>query len=282
MKEILRRAIEVLQNQKIESPFLVAELLICHVLLCVRNDLHRIKERKLNEEEVELFNSMINRAANHEPVQYIIGETEFMGLTFYVDRRVLIPRPETEVLVEKVIEVSKSLTGPIKILDIGTGSGNIAISIAKILPQATVDAIDLCEDPLTVARKNIERNQVQSQVKAFIHDINNDPNLLFPPYEIIVSNPPYVSVKEGRELPRNVIEYEPHAALFDYGDGLSFYRRIAAISPMLLKKDGLVALEMSYDQSVSIQEIFKNAGFVNLTITKDYSGIERVLTGQLA
>jgi release factor glutamine methyltransferase len=280
IKELLQESSALLKHNGIESPSLVAELLLRHVLAIRKGDLSRIRDNKPGDSEKAHFNLLLKRASDHEPVQYILGETEFMGLRFHVDKRVLIPRPDTEILVEKVIELSKRADPNLMVLDIGTGSGNITISLAKFLPNIRIDAIDISEDALHVAADNIHHHGLEARVNAFKCDIRESLGALHPPYDVIVSNPPYISAEEYKVLPRNVRNYEPQEALFDGGDGLSFYRRIASVGKSLLRKGGLVAVEIGYNQSSAVSDLFKKESYQDIAVTRDYSGIERVVTAR--
>jgi len=221
---------------------------------------------------------MLQRRHNGEPIQYIIGFRDFMGLKFNVDKRVLIPRWETELLVEYIISRVKGFAGPLHILDLGTGSGAIAVSLAAYLPQAVVTAVDIKNDALQVAEENAKRNGVENRIE-FIHgdffeplDVSRYKQL----FDVIVSNPPYIPTQDINELMTEVRDHEPVAALDGGADGLDCYRRIAAGAWQYLKENGFIALEMGYDQSRSVQEIFKAKSYHVIEVRKDLSGIDRI------
>jgi release factor glutamine methyltransferase len=223
----------------------------------------------------------LRRRVAHEPLQYIVGKTEFMGLRFIVDRRVLIPRPETEVLVEKTIEVCRQFpegTESISILDIGTGCGNIAVSIAKLVGNAHLTAIDDSAEALEVARQNLQNYSLSGRVTLEQVDILRNPiDIVGGPFDIVVSNPPYISQEEFRDLPPEIREYEPPGATCDSSDGLTFYRRICEIGRQLLKDSGLLILEVGFGQSGQVQAILRERGYGEIQQNKDYGGVERVV-----
>ena len=221
------------------------------------------------------FRALIQRRLTGEPMQYIIGECEFYGLPFRVTSDVLIPRPETEHLVEKVIELAATFPSP-RIVDIGTGSGAIAVALAHHLPNAGLAAIDLTEPVLTIARENAERNAVT------IHFLQGD--LLNPVagerFDIVVSNPPYVPEVDRPTLSVEVRDYEPGLALFAGNDGLEIYRRLIPQAFACLASGGFIALEIGYGQSAAIADLLGTAGFCNIEFAPDLQGIPRVASAQ--
>ena len=221
------------------------------------------------------FRALIQRRLTGEPMQYIIGECEFYGLPFRVTSDVLIPRPETEHLVEKVIELAATFPSP-RIVDIGTGSGAIAVALAHHLPNAGLTAIDLTEPVLTIARENAERNAVT------IRFLKGD--LLSPAagerFDIVVSNPPYVPEVDRPTLSVEVRDYEPGLALFAGNDGLDIYRRLIPQAFACLASGGFIALEIGYGQSAAIADLLGTAGFCNIEFAPDLQGIPRVAMAQ--
>lgn len=226
----------------------------------------------ISEEQRAEVENMVERLKQEEPIQYIMGETEFYSLPFYVDKNVLIPRPETEELVELILNQCNK-DAKIKILDIGTGSGAIAIALAKNLPNATIEAWDISKDALAVARKNADRNGVEilfSEVDVLkeVPDGN---------YDIIVSNPPYVLEEEKVEMEKNVLDYEPHLALFvPNDDALRFYTRIAQISKQLLNPEGLLFFEINRAKGKETKNMLINLGYQNVEVVKDIFGNDRM------
>ena len=271
-----------LSDKGFDSPRLTAELLLSRVLGCRRIELYTNFDKPLSPDELAGFKSRFKRRLDHEPLQYILGDCEFMGMEFSVDPRVLIPRPETEVLVEFVVKMTKEFSRPPgKILDIGTGSGNIAISLAKFVPGASIDAIDASAGALEVARFNLQRHGLEAQVRLMECDfLNADAVLPGRDYHFIVSNPPYISEREFALLPPEISVFEPRMATTDGGDGLTFYRTIAEKAKELLSREGSVIVETAYDQAASVRKIFEDAGYQNLETVVDYSGIERVVKAQ--
>ena len=271
---------EYLKKKNIESPRINAEHLLSHVLKRKRLELYLSFDKPLNEDETNLYRELIRRRGTTEPLQYILGSVEFYGLEFHVTRDVLIPRPETEILVEKIIE-SFDKNSHLKILDIGTGSGNIAISLAKNFNNAEVTGIDVSGEALKIAKENSRLNNVNGNVKFEILDVLNQNITPEVKYDVIVSNPPYVSVKEYPELRPELNVYEPRIALTDENDGLNFYRVISEKSKNILKKDGQIFFEIGQGQSEEIKNILERNKFSDIKIFKDYSDIERVITGVL-
>ncbi len=223
------------------------------------------------DEETEI-NTAINRILDGEPLQYVVGNTEFMSLEFDVNPSVLIPRSDTECLVEEVIK--KAPSAP-KILDIGTGSGCIAISLAYYIKDADVYAMDISEQALKTAKSNAEKNNVN--VTFIHHDIMKPYSGEF---DIIVSNPPYIETDVIPELDLNVRAFEPHLALDGGSDGLDFYKRITAVSPSLLKQNGQLFFEVGYNQAASVASLMDKS-FKNIRFVKDLCGINRVVCGTL-
>jgi release factor glutamine methyltransferase len=279
--EIIGATTEYLKGKGIDDARLNAELLLAHLLRYRRIDLYANFDRPLSESERQLYKDLLRRRVAHEPLQYIVGKTEFMGLRFIVDRRVLIPRPETEVLVEKTIEVCREFpegTQRISVLDIGTGCGNIAVSIGKLVGNAYLTAIDNSAEALEVARQNVQYHNLADCVTLERVDIlHNHVDLVGGPFDIVVCNPPYISQEEFKSLPPEIREYEPRGATCDSSDGLTFYRRISEIGKQLLKGGGLLIFEVGFGQSRQVQAILGECGYGEIEINKDYGGIERVV-----
>jgi release factor glutamine methyltransferase len=282
--EIINTTTGYLKEKGIDDARLNAELLLAHVLGCRRIDLYANFDKPVKESEREHYKSLLKRRLAHEPLQYIVGETEFMGLRFSVDRRVLIPRRETEVLVEKTIEICRQFpegAESISVLDIGTGCGNIAVSVAKFVGNVYATGIDNSDEALEVARKNVENHNLAGRVTLERVDIlHNSIHSIGEPFDLVVSNPPYVSRDEFKNLQPEIREYEPRSATFDGSDGLTFYRRISEIGRQLLKGGGFLIFEVGFGQSAQVQEILRKNGYVQIQVNKDYSGIERVVSAR--
>ncbi len=279
---LLNWSTEHLASKGFESPRLTTELLLTNVLKCSRIDLYTNYDRPLMSDELAQFKALFKRRLAHEPVQYILRETEFMGMRFIVDTRVLIPRPETEVLVEQVVKLSKQFSS-LKILDVGTGSGNIAISLAKYTDHCDVDAIDVSQEALEVAQHNVVFHCCESKVKLYVRDILST-NVLLPSsqYNIIVANPPYISQTEYALLQPEVSDFEPKIATTDGHDGLTFYRALTKIGKEYLTPKGWIVVEFAYNQHGAVGRLFNKAGYKNINIIQDYSKIPRVLKAQYA
>ena len=240
-------------------------------------------ELRLSESELLTLHFAVKELLTNKPVQYIIGETEFCGMRFFVDENVLIPRPETEEMVKKIASCrDKACLVPTgcDILDIGTGSGCIAISLAKLLTDSKVTAVDVSEKALNVARKNAKANEVN--VRFILDDILNpqNPELIDNQYDIIVSNPPYVCKSEKSEMRANVLDYEPSSALFvSDNDPLIFYRRILEFAQKALKPGGEVWFEINEKFGEEMKNLCLEKGFKNVEIIKDFRERDRILKG---
>lgn len=250
-------------------------ILTREILGLSRFDLALDPQREISDGEVQKLKQALERLRQHEPVQYITGTTEFYGMEFYVDSNVLIPRPETEELVEWILQECEE-QHEIHILDIGTGSGCIAISLAKHLPKAKVSAIDISEEAIKVARKNADHNKVE--VNFFQVDILQADELP-QNYDIIVSNPPYVRELEKKEMQRNVLEYEPETALYVKDeDPLLFYRKISGLASDNLKKGGKLYLEINQYLGKETEALLAEKNF-QTRLKKDIFGVDRMLRG---
>lgn len=246
------------------------ELLLCNVLSSTRIALYSDFERPLSLTELAKLRTYVRRIAQHEPLQYVLGEASFYSLTFEVTPDVLIPRPETEFLVEAGISVSKKVHS---CLDIGTGSGAIAICIAKHAPNTQWLCVDKSTHALAVAERNAIRQNVTQQCTFQQMDIlAQAPSQKF---DLICMNPPYVSAHDVVQLEPVVRDYEPHIALTDDADGLTFYRRLADLASTILADRGTILLEIGWGQSAAVQKIFNEIG--RITIVNDLADIPRVL-----
>lgn len=236
-------------------------------------------EMRLSESEMLTLHFAVKELLKNKPVQYILGETEFCGMRFMVDENVLIPRPETEEMVMMIAHsVETMCTSSVHILDIGTGSGCIAISLAKLLKDSVVTAVDVSEKALEVAKKNAEANDVD--VNFIKDDILNPkkPELIDNQYDIIVSNPPYVCESEKAEMRANVLDYEPSTALFvSDNDPLVFYRKILEFAKKSLKPDGEVWFEINEKFGTEMNNLCQEKGFQNVEIIKDFRERDRIL-----
>lgn len=258
-----------------ENPLFEAEQMVMAVCNLDRTELVLKGRNDVSEEEKEKVNDMVLRRLKGEPLQYIIGECEFMSLKFYTERGVLIPRSDTETLVEKILDFTDE-NKEYKVLDICTGTGCIGISIANYRKKAEVKLLDISDIAINLAKRNIILNNVNDRVFAEKEDILKD----YPKekYDIIVSNPPYIESDVIDTLQVEVKDYEPHLALDGGKDGLIFYRRIADIAPKMLNVGGILAFEIGYNQGSKVLEIMKKS-FYNIQIIKDLCGNDRVVIG---
>lgn len=234
-------------------------------------------ERKITTKEQHTFQKAIQRLIENEPIQYIIGETGFLNIHLKVNYKVLIPRPETEEIVEKVIqEIKKESTDKsIKILDIGTGSGAIAISLAVKLPHANVFALDVSKEALGIAQENAMAQQVEI---GFIHANVLKLEALGQAYDVIISNPPYVRNSEKKQMHTNVLQYEPAQALFVTDeDPLIFYRKIGQLAYQHLNKNGVLYFEINEFLAKKTKDLLKEIGFQNIALYKDFRGKDRMI-----
>ncbi|NOY59334.1 MAG: peptide chain release factor N(5)-glutamine methyltransferase, partial [Calditrichaeota bacterium] len=225
--------------------------------------------------------SLLKRRLDHEPLQYIIGETEFYSLPIKVAPGVLIPRPETEVLVENALQIINDnfpQGKEINVLDLGTGSGNIAVAIAKNAVHARLTAVDISADALKIARENAELNNVAEKINFLQHDALGDwPSHFTNYFDLILSNPPYISDAEFENLPREIREFEPHQALLGGKDGVDFYNNFCQIVKNLLCTDGVVLFEIGETMGPLLEKSFHHCGFNKSEIIKDLTKKDRIL-----
>jgi release factor glutamine methyltransferase len=255
------------------------ELIFCHILNCKRSHLY-LEPYALDEKGLEEFSYIAEKRARGEPLQYILGQTEFMGLNFRVTQGVFIPRPETEILSEEALEIIESSgLKRLSVLDLCTGCGNIAVSLAKLSAKARVIAVDISGPALEIAKSNAKLNSVQNKIKFIQADIFQpstfSPRL--PAFDLIVSNPPYVPASSLRCLPLEV-QFEPKEAIDGGPQGLDFYPRIVELSISILKPGGYLLMELGEGQREAVKGFLKDTGRFNwIRVRKDYQGIDRVI-----
>lgn len=279
IREILLKYSKELEEIS-STPRLDVEILLQKALGDVdRLYIHLNLEKVLSQEEDNLFLKLINERLNNRPIAYIVGNREFMGLDFYVQEGVLIPRPDTEILVEEVIEIGKN-KDEIEILDIGTGSGAITVSLAKYLDNANLTSVDISEIALEVGKKNSISNNVDNKIEFIKSNLFTeiDKNKKF---DIIVSNPPYIRKKDVETLESQVKDFEPYTALEGGEDGLDFYRKITEQAKLYLKENGVLAYEVGHDQSEDVSKLMEINGYTNIYTKKDLQGIDRVVIGTI-
>lgn len=259
------------------------EMMLTTILQCDRAQLYT-QPLQLTDQQTVCLERMRQRRLKNEPLQYILGQAHFFGLTFKVDSRVLIPRPETELLVEHVLDfVLRNHGTNLRILDIGTGSGNIAISLAKSLPSARVMAIDISAEALTLARQNARLNQTAHQID-FMHcdffEFIKICRVVEKSFDIIVANPPYIATSLLATLPEDVRQ-EPLLALDGGGDGLKFYSVLVSEAHRFLKDKGMLACEIGDGQKDAINSLLVKNGFTEFYFKNDYRDIPRFFMAQV-
>lgn len=275
--EILKWSKEYLEKKDVTSARLNAEYIIAHVLKYDRLSLYLNYEKPLLiKEKKEIKDLLKKRAEDKIPLQYLIGEEEFYGYKFEVNTNVLIPRPETERLVEESIKLIVNILEPM-VLDIGTGSGAIAISIAKEIPASKVLGVDISDKALEVANRNKELNEVNN-LKFLKSDIFS--NIKFNNFDLIISNPPYIAEEEYITLMPEVKDHEPKLALLAKDSGNYFYKEISKNAMKFLNDNGILAFEIGYNQGEIVKNLMEKNNFKNVKIIKDYNNIDRVVLGE--
>ena len=258
-----------------QNPRLEIEWMLCSLLNCERLDLYMRFDEPLSSSQLSTLRGWVKRRSKNEPLQYITESCEFYGREFFVDKRVLIPRPETERLIDEAIKSIKHVRSP-NIFDIGTGSGCIAITLAKEIENSNVIGIDKSMMSLQVAKKNSAELNVENVTFFEMDILNQYPKEKF---DLVISNPPYVPKEEIPGLMKDVKDFEPEIALTDFDDGLTFYKRISKIIPHILKDDSSCILELGLgNHPEKVLSIFKESGYSNMEIFDDYNGDKRVLS----
>jgi len=265
------------QNQ-FTNPKLEIEWLLRSLLKCNKLDIYLRFEEPLDKKQLSILKSWIKRRVkNNEPLQYITGSCEFYGRRYILNSKVLIPRQETERLIDIVIDKSKLVEYP-DIIDVGTGSGCIASTLALEISKSNVLGIDISLDAIEIAEENKSRLNVKN---VFFHEMNILIDVPFKTCDFLISNPPYVSQNEMKNLPKEIKNFEPHIALTDFDDGLIFYHRLGEIGKDMLKLNGWIILEVGRrEHSSKVYSIFKNLHYRNLELIKDFNGDNRVLIAQ--
>ena len=278
IKETIRKGMIILKTNNITEPSIKSRLIMQYVLNKPREYLvvHDKEELTLRQ-EVNYFKA-IKKLCQGIPIQHITNRQEFMKMTFYVDENVLIPRPDTEILVEEVIKIAKKINAK-KILDLCTGSGAIAISLAKYINKSNITAVDISKKALNVAKLNAKNNEVEDRIIFVESDLFK--NLKKEKYDIIVSNPPYIKKEVLKKLDKEV-QKEPNLALDGGYDGLDFYRKIINKADEYLKFNGYLCFEIGYDQKEDVENLLKEQEkYVNITCKKDLCDNERVIIAKL-
>ncbi len=303
LKEALSQGIEVLEKARVPSPRITAEVLLMHAARCDRTHLHAHPERQLTNTEWVHYGRYLNERMSGKPTQYITGHQEFWGMDFEVNSGVLIPRPETELLVETAVAMARrcaNLCGTFTIADVGTGSGCIAVALASELPQAKIYALDRSTAALDVARRNAKRHGVEARISFLLSDLLNcsgealtdlglGPLPLgrgsdlhswqpLPPLQMIVSNPPYVGERDLGSIQREVREFEPREALFAGESGDEVYSRLIPQAAESMQAGGYLVLELGYDSAEAVRRLLALPEWDAVRWLPDLAGIARVVT----
>jgi release factor glutamine methyltransferase len=251
------------RERDVEGGRLAAELLLARALGCRKIELYTRFEQEPPEPQRTAFRELVKLAGQHTPIAYLLGSREFFSLEFNVSPAVLIPRPETEALVQRVIDLAREWRErTVHVLDLGTGSGCVAISIAKYASNTQVVAVDVSAEALAVAGSNVERHGLSDRVRLVEADWLALPKEVVPPsgFDVIATNPPYISAAIFEGLPPNVRDHEPQLALTPGGDGLEMFRKLAADAPAVLAPEGRLLTEIAFDQKDAVVQIFAAAG----------------------
>lgn len=275
--EVINLSTKYLREKGIDSPRMNAELLLAHTLKMPRLQLYLSYELPLKEEELKIMRNYLKKRGEFEPLQYIIGETDFFGLKLKTDKRALVPRPETELLVEEIIRQYKDFE-KVKFLEIGTGSGNIVISIVKNILNSFAVTIDKSSDAINLAKENAALNEVLNKIEFINCDLNQFE--IKEEFDFVVSNPPYVSLNDYNSLQKEIVKYEPFEAVCDGNDGFSFYRMIIEKAKKNIKHGGKIFFEIGFNQSEVVKSILETNDFKEISIIKDYQKIDRIIIGQ--
>jgi release factor glutamine methyltransferase len=301
IQKLLNWITDFFTEKKVDSPRLSAEILLSSVLGLKRIEVYTQFDKPVMEKQLDQLHELVKRAGQHEPIAYLVGKTEFYSLELNVTRDCMIPRPETELLVERAIEFLRLRSGTQLdgtkhnaaqfVCDLCTGCGCIAVAIAKNFPYAKIIATDISDAALRVAAVNIEKHQLKDRIKLLQGDLFEpivpqlDIEKLVPDsdrgFDLIVCNPPYVSRAELEKLDKNVRDYEPRLALFAGEDGLDIYRRIFDKVDQFLKPEAALMLEIGYTQGQAVKEMLELIGvFAYIKVEKDYNKNDRIVIAQ--
>tara|TARA_B100001559_G_C16478186_1_gene612422 strand:+ start:613 stop:1491 length:879 start_codon:yes stop_codon:yes gene_type:complete len=272
--DVINWGVDYFENKSLENPRLEIEIFLQHILDCKKIDLYINFENEVSTSNLNTLKEFIKRRLKKEPIQYIVGTACFYGRNFFVDSSVLIPRPETEILINECIKLLSIKNNP-DIIDIGTGSGCIGITLAKEIPSSKVIAIDFSEKALNLAEKNAKNMGVKN-IEFVKHDFLKES--IDASADLLVSNPPYIPEKDILSLMTEVRGYEPREALTDNLDGLEFYRVFSKKFDTITKEDGVLIVEVGKDEHpLEVKKIFEQSGHVNIEMINDYNDDIRVL-----
>lgn len=287
VKRAIQEGSKILKENNIEEPNIKIKLLMQNILKKTRQYIIANDTQELSKEQEIKYLEGIQKLKNNMPIEYITNQKEFMKKLFYVDKNVLIPRQDTEILVEEVIKIAETKTtsnqtiinNNLQILDMCTGSGAIAVSLASYIDKSEIDAVDISQKALEITEKNAKENKVEKKIKEI--ESNLYKNIGEKKYDIIVSNPPYIKHEVIKKLDKQV-QKEPLIALDGGDDGLEFYRKIIKQSPKYLKKDGYLCLEIGYDQKDEVINLLNTENkYKNIYSKKDLCGNDRIVIAQL-
>lgn len=278
VQELLVQGYKELKEAQIESYMLDVQLILAHVLKTDKLSIILNRDKQVEAADAIEYKKLINLRKNSMPVKYITGRCEFMGLEFNIRQGVLIPRPDTEILVETVLRDVKE-QGLENICDVCCGSGAIGLSIAKLTEKTKVELYDISDTAVELTQENAALLEVCEKVEVVKSDLLQWAFKKSKSFQVIVSNPPYIKEEEIPKLMKDVRDYEPHIALSGGKDGLDFYRRITEESVKLLEKGGLLAYEIGFDEGEAVRYILESYGFKDIECIKDLSGYDRVIKG---
>ena len=271
--------LEFLKSNSIENPKKEIEIFLCHLLSCSKFELYNSAEKSISLTKVNLLNQWLARRAKREPIQYIINNAWFYGRNFYVNKNVFIPRPESERLIEEAINFLSDFDSP-KILEIGTGSGCLSITLAMELPNSDIQSIDISEKAINVAKINSEKFNANNILFKKLDFLKSEMKM-FNNFDLLISNPPYIPKKDVESLMPEVRNFEPYSALTDSLDGLEFYRKLSSDLPYILKNNGIGIFEVGLSpHPKDAKRIFNKIGR-SIKLLKDYNGDDRLLIVKL-
>ena len=280
IEELLNSGTSALKENKIDTARLDAELLLGYIIGKERIYLITHKEERIDKEKADKYFELIEKRRKKMPVKYILKECEFMGIDFYVEEGVLIPRGDTEILVDEVLKKINE-DDEKEICDLCCGSGAIGIALASLRKNIKVDLIDYYPIPEKVTLINIEKHDLKERAEFIKSDLLDEPINQNKKYDILVSNPPYIEDSEIEKLMDDVQKYEPHTALKGGDDGLDFYKKIIEKSSMVLKENGILAFEIGYNQGEAVKNLMEDSNYINVRVVKDLAGLDRVVIGEL-
>ena len=279
--DLIRVTTEYLQGKSVDAPRLCAEKLLAHILGCDRIDLYTQFDKLVEGEKLAAFRELVRRRSAREPIQHLLGKTEFWSLDIRCDARALVPRPETELLVGAALGLLSETETP-KIADIGTGTGCIAIALAGELPKATIVASDCSADALQLAEENIRAHKLSNRISLAQGDLAEPflENGMKGTFDLVVSNPPYVASAEMSVLQPEVRDHDPAMALCGGDDGVDLIKRLLHEAPPILRAEGAIVLEIGDGQSGAVKELMCEEGWAVVHVFSDLAGIERVIVGK--